>query len=977
MKFLTHIMAMFFLPAAICAQEISFEKDIQPAHASKGSTVCLSDEHFKFGDKSLLWEWKRKGAQLNLNVDVPYMKENPNPKETSVSSFVFWVYSAQRQSGTITISFRKQGRECCHFDFNLGFTGWRGAWVAFDRDMEGQAESGMDEIVIQSSCNKGKLWFDGIIPAVFEDSRYHSPDFQIPFVNKSTDVHWLRLLEHWNTDKRLDVPASLPGNMEEMMETIRQRYISLVSKEAKGIKEKDARAFHDSFGIRKNNDGTICGKPVFFVRYAETYLNLGDNGKAEEYRKNGQLLRNFNDTMFRIAVSYLSEKEGDYKDYLGQIYIELTRHLLDQGMACGSGMGTIHHLGYSIRSWYNSQVLMMPLLKEAGLLEDVQQAMEWYAGTREVWTKSEYPGMDIDAFNTYLLGRMASILLLPDNGYKYAYMKALSDWVDNGFEYAPGLGACFKPDGTVFHHKRNYPAYAVGGFVGAVRSVWLLRGTDFAISEKGHEVLKNAMLQMRFYCNVTDVPFSMSGRHPEGSFTLNKGLYALLADAGSPDGKFGTDPQLSSAYLRLEGVHDTPFARKFKAEGIEAESSPQGCRSYGYNSSVSVRHGEWLVNIAGHSRYLWAAETYSKENLYGRYLTHGSLQYIKGSPELSGYTQKGWDWRHIPGTTAAAIPMEQMKAEVLNVDRFSGYEEMLLSDQWFAGGVAEGDYAVYSMILHEHDKYNGSLRARKSFFVFDNRIVCMGSGLCNNTPGYGLHTTLFQNSITAGEQAEALDIPEDSPFKDCLGNVYYLAPGSRGRITRSLQSSYAEDGSGANEGWFETAYLEHGDIVEGGAYEYLMLVQPEDEHLPSSGKDIYTVLSATDSLHMVKDHKSGKYAAAVFSAGKVGDMISYASPCVMIWDSHSVTFSNPDLALYSGEADELFDSNGKRIERSVYSRPWTDRPCGQVSVELRVKGNIRVTRHSCPLEISHKDGQTIIIATTSQAQNETIEFENE
>ena len=77
----------------------------------------------------------------------------------------------------------------------------------------------------------------------------------------------------------------------------------------------------------------------------------------------------------------------------------------------------------------------------------------------------------------------------------------------------------------------------------------------------------------------------------------------------------------------------------------------------------------------------------------------------------SGFQVDGWDWCHIPGTTAAEIPMEDMLANVLNVDEYSGYEEMLLSDEWFAGGVShKGMDGAFAMKLHEHDKYNGSLR---------------------------------------------------------------------------------------------------------------------------------------------------------------------------------------------------------------------------------------------------------------------------
>ena len=80
--------------------------------------------------------------------------------------------------------------------------------------------------------------------------------------------------------------------------------------------------------------------------------------------------------------------------------------------------------------------------------------------------------MDIDAFNTSLMGRMASILMLEDSPYKWAYLKALSRWIDNGFKYVDGTMPCFKSDGSIYHHRKAYPAYAVGGLDGAVNSVF-------------------------------------------------------------------------------------------------------------------------------------------------------------------------------------------------------------------------------------------------------------------------------------------------------------------------------------------------------------------------------------------------------------------------------------------------------------------------------------------------------------------------
>lgn len=48
--------------------------------------------------------------------------------------------------------------------------------------------------------------------------------------------------------------------------------------------------------------------------------------------------------------------------------------------------------------------------------------------------------MDIDAFNTSLVGRLASIVMLPDTPVKAAWLEAFSRWVDNGYKVTEGTG---------------------------------------------------------------------------------------------------------------------------------------------------------------------------------------------------------------------------------------------------------------------------------------------------------------------------------------------------------------------------------------------------------------------------------------------------------------------------------------------------------------------------------------------------------
>ena len=963
----------------------SFEESVEGATGSKHSVLSISDEHAKLGRKSLEWKWKKGGSSLQINAPVPYLAENPNPKETSVSSFVFWIYSPERLDGDLRFSFMKDGKECCHFIYTLGFEGWRGAWVAFDRDMEGTPEEDMDQVVITASKNltKGQLFFDGIITASFQDVRYHTADWQARFINKETTNFWLTLNQFW--DNKLDIPVEnrlLTEQEKADFKTIEDRYIELVTDGVKPMDISEIRDAYKAYDISFNEDGTIKGKPIWFIRYGETYLNQGIPDAMPTFTAKGQTLRQLNDLMIRIAVSHMNETDHAIKREISDIYINLTRHLLDQGFAVGSGQGTLHHLGYSMRNFYTGPVIMKSVLKEAGLSEQMQMAMEWFCGAGEVRTAPLQLGMDIDAFNTSLMGRFGSVIMLDDTSYKHAYFTALSRWIDNGFKYTEGTNPAFKRDGTVVHHRKCYPEYAIGGFKGSVNAIWMLAGTNWAISQESHEIQKKALMTMRFYSQLKSFPLAMSGRHPDGTRSLIPSQFALLADAGSPDGSQKIDADLAQAYLRLDETSGK-WGKKFTAAGLSAEKAPTGGLALPYNCSLSYRQDEWLLTFAGHSRYLWAAETYQKENHYGRYLAHGSMQLLCGKDSFdSGYQLEGWDWCHIPGTTAAQIPMEQMKANVLNVDEFSGYEEMLLSDEWFAGGVAfEDEAAMYSMKLHEHDKYNGSLRARKSFFAFGNKVVCIGDGLENSLEGSQLHTTLFQNSIAECEATSETYDGDSIVLEDRNGTAYIIRNGEV-HLSKGIQHSYHEETDASTQGYFEKAYIHHGTVCGpntgnlSAGYEYMAVIKATEQQKERYAVERpYEVLRSDAKAHVVKDIESGITGCAAYETVEVDGLVARLSASVMMYKKVGsrvdISVSNPDLALYVGESDEVFDENGKRKERSVYGRSWVTNPAHPTEIQIVLNGRWNVISDS-DLTAEHIDDQTMVRIRTIESRTEKM-----
>ncbi|MEG0454818.1 MAG: chondroitinase, partial [Bacteroides sp.] len=100
---------------------------------------------------------------------------------------------------------------------------------------------------------------------------------------------------------------------------------------------------------------------------------------------------------------------------------------------------------------------------------------------------------------------------------------------------------------------------------------------------------------------------------------------------------------------------------------------------------------------------------------------------------------------------------------------------------------------------------------------------------------------------------------------------------------------------------------------------------------------------------------------AVFTEGPL--LKADTSCLVMIKEEPSkmlLTVSQPDLALYRGASDEAFDENGKRIERSIYSRPWIDNDSGEIPVTITIKGRWNVEETPTCRVISSDKKQTVL-----------------
>lgn len=969
--------------------------------AEKGTSIKLDARHSKDGKHSLQWNY-RSGSKLIVNEKIGFKPFVPNDQDQSISSFVVWVYNEKPVNDTVTFQFGRGNHNDSWFEMNLNFSGWRAAWVSFERDMKGTPHPHMNRMtVVAPKSDSGTLYFDSIMLSTSIDPRHHTPDQQVPFVNpevtKAANAHWLALLHY----SRLTAPEPQTEVNEAALLAFRNIETKFTERVFKKTKVTDAllaelRKKYSAFGITRDDHG-IRGASLFMPHFDQIPEPLKPSFKEIS---NTADLRAYTDYMNEVANVYLSTEDEAIRTELKSIYIDLADHLADQGWADGSGQGTMHHLGYNIRGFYSSAFLMRDVLKEAGILERTQKTLFWLSGAGRMYTPEEEVVGNIDIFNTTLNGMLASILMQEDARGKIRDMESFSSWLSRGLLPAKGLDAAFKKDGSAYHHANHYPAYAKDAFNGVTPVMYVLSDGPFRITEDAHETLKKALMAMRLYSNKAQWLISVAGRHPDGKGALALPPYRYMALAGSPDGKEPIDREVAAAYLRLADQEDAA-TRQFKQLGIEAEADPNGFWSMNYANLGLHRRDQWLVGVKGYSRYLWGNETYQNANLYGRYMSYGQMQIMNSNNHRdSGYVHEGWDWNRWPGTTTIHLPFDKLRSDVRNVDRFSGYEEMLISDETYSGSLSlQGQNGMFAMKLHEHPKYDGSHRARKSYFFFDNRIVALGSDIENKNTEYNTETTLFQNhmktesepvwmsktgAISEFPYKHQLALTEDAWLIDNKANGYYVPAGQMISVSRSTQlSKHQKDGSDTS-GNFSTAWIDHGKSPKDGTYQYAVLVDTNEQQMKDFAISMespenapYVVLQQNGMGHIVHDRVSGITGYAMFEPSDSIDQgivraVDTPSLVMTLMEGANLVLStvDPDLRLYEGTEADQYDEKGVQKEVSIYSRTWQHSESIMRPMKLTIEGEWTLaSEHSRIRIISAEKGRTVLEFDSKDAES--------
>ena len=929
------------------AQLVGFEESVPQTFkvAGKGE-LKTSSLFYKEGKSSLEWDF-----QPGSTLDVQVSPLSLNAKKEQQFGITLWIYNEKPQQDSVRFEFLNEAGEVSYwFSYHLQAAGWRACWISFAYMNGNKKDKNIVGYRLVAPQREGRIFLDRLTFPEKKMNLRTTPDQQLPTNNglSNRDLwHWCLV---WKWEKQsYDIPllSKLTSRQKKDLKTIEQRLTDFL--DVKKAPQGQVNAAYKTFekaAITPSAAGTgFTGMPVV--------------APDEQDKKKGEMSWNDIETMlagFAYDACY-NQNETSKKNYF-----TVFDYAIDQGFAFGSGMGTNHHYGYQIRKIYTTAWLMRNEIYKHPHRDVYLSTLRFWAALQETRQPCS-PGRDelLDSWHTLLMAKLISAMMFPDANRQEQALNGLSRWLSSSLRYTPGTIGGIKVDGTTFHHGGVYPGYTTGVLATIGQFIAFTNGTDFELTEEARQHIKSAFIAMRNYCNFYEWGIGISGRHPFGGKMGSEDIeaFANIALSGDLSGRGDAfDHGLAADYLRLIRNGDTPNARFFKKEGIKPAQAPQGFFVYNYGSAGIFRRADWMVTLKGYTTDVWGAEIYAKDNRYGRYQSYGSVQIMgKGNPVSragSGFVQEGWDWNRLPGTTTIHLPFELLDSPLKGTT-------MARSEENFSGssslGGMNGMFAI-KLMERDYDNFTSDFVARKSVFCFDNRMICLGTGITNSNADYPTETTLFQTKFNGKEPKADND---DYWLHDGYDNYYHVVDGTV-RSQVADQESRHEKTREKTAGKFSSAWIEHGKAPKDGTYEYMVLIQPSAAELDELQKTpAYEVLQRDQMAHVVYDKKTGITGYATFEAYQpVNDqfIVSIPAETMVMYDKESdnrIRLSVCDPNLNLAEKTYTTKEPSRPIRKKIVVKGIWMLPSPQEGVQLEYEGNntlLNVTcQHGQPVEM--------------------------
>ena len=518
---------------------------------------------------------------------------------------------------------------------------------------------------------------------------------------------------------------------------------------------------------------------------------------------------------------------------------------------------------------------------------------------------------------------------------------------------ANGYNSGFYPDGSYLDHiKVPYlGAYGIEFMKGGAKIPSLLAGTPWKYPEQVQDNLEsyivegfgNGMYQgMMLDClKGRSVSRPASSNQAAGREAMM--IILQIVDSFSQEAKETTLSALKAWLEEDEGFIDSlvgaeNMAIKKKAKEILEDTSIQSYiapvhKSYPLMDRVVHRTEDYLFALSMYSERIQNTEIMNDENRFGWHQNNG-MTYIYD--EDKQYTENYWNTVNplrLPGTTVVPVNIGTGKPDGSG---FAQGGDFCSKESW-VGGTSIGNYGVSGMSFSGETQgiagdapvsYAPDLKGKKSWFMFDDEMVCLGAGITNKNMELPVETTIENKKLRKDGSNQLLVNGEKTeiPVKEAnvkelvertadvsgisfeqvnwahlegnqsVGTGYYFPEENTEIQVRRGQTTGSWKDVGTFEGESTENYLEmwvdHGQNPENASYSYVLLPETsaeETENYAQAPK--VTILENSSEVQAVR-HETLKIIGTNFwqeQGGSVEGITSDKAASVMLQETEQGT----------------------------------------------------------------------------------------
>lgn len=528
---------------------------------------------------------------------------------------------------------------------------------------------------------------------------------------------------------------------------------------------------------------------------------------------------------------------------------------------------------------------------------------------------------------------------------------------------ANGYNSGFYPDGSYLDHiKVPYlGAYGIEFMKGGAKIPSLLAGTPWKYPEQVQDNLESYIVEgfgngmykgMMLDClKGRSVSRPASSNQAAGREAMM--IILQIVDSFSQEAKETTLSALKAWLEEDEGFIDSlvgaeNMAIKKKAKEILEDTSIQSNiapvhKSYPLMDRVVHRTEDYLFALSMYSERIQNTEIMNDENRFGWHQNNG-MTYIYD--EDNQYTENYWNTVNplrLPGTTVVPVNIGTGKPDGSG---FAQGGDFCSKESW-VGGTSIGNYGVSGMSFSGETQgiagdapvsYVPDLKGKKSWFMFDDEMVCLGAGITNKNMELPVETTIENKKLRKDGSnqlfvnGEKTEIPvKEANVKELVertadvsgtsfeqvnwahlegnqsvGTGYYFPEENTEIQVRRGQTTGSWKDVGTFEGESTENYLEmwvdHGQNPENASYSYVLLPETsaeETENYAQAPK--VTILENSSEVQAVR-HETLKITGINFwqeQGGSVDGITSDKAASVMLQETEQgtvkVSVSDPTM----------------------------------------------------------------------------------